>query len=146
LEIPLDFSVSRGNICDVRGELFCRGRLFPALQAGINETMNRGGKEMNQVPKQLNIELGEKESEGIYANLALITHSPSEFIIDFARVLPGTPKSKIYARIVMTPQHIKLLQNALDENVKKYENRFGKINLVGKEDEKDIGFHVKKSE
>ena len=101
---------------------------------------------MNQAPKQLNIELGEKESEGIYANLALITHSPSEFIIDFARVLPGTPKSKIYARIVMTPQHIRLLQNALEENIKKYEGRFGKINLVGKEDEKDIGFHVKKAE
>jgi len=101
---------------------------------------------MNQPQKQINIELGEKESEGIYSNLALITHSPSEFIIDFARVLPGTPKSKVYARIVMTPQHIRMLQNALEENVKKYENRFGKIKLLGKEDEKDIGFQVKKAE
>lgn len=101
---------------------------------------------MNQPQKRINIELGEKESEGIYANLALITHSPSEFIIDFARVLPGTPKSKVYARIVMTPQHVKMLQNALEENIKKYENRFGKINLLGKEAEKDIGFQVKKTE
>jgi len=101
---------------------------------------------MNQPQKRINIELGEKESEGIYGNLALITHSPSEFIIDFARVLPGTPKSKVYARIVMTPQHVKMLQNALEENIKKYENRFGKINLLGKEAEKDIGFQVKKTE
>jgi len=76
----------------------------------------------------------------------LITHSPSEFIIDFARVLPGTPKSKVYARIVMTPQHVRMLQNALEENVKKYENRFGKIKMLGKENEKDIGFQVKKTE
>ena len=54
---------------------------------------------------QINIELGEKEAEGIYSNLALISHSPSEFIIDFARVLPGVPKAKIYSRIVTTPQN-----------------------------------------
>ncbi|MFQ6094420.1 MAG: DUF3467 domain-containing protein [bacterium] len=101
---------------------------------------------MSQPQKQINIELGEKESEGIYSNLALITHSPSEFIIDFARVLPGTPKSRVYARIVMTPQHVKMLQNALEENIKKYENRFGKIKLLGREEEKDIGFQVKKPE
>ena len=101
---------------------------------------------MSQPQKQINIELGEKESEGIYSNLALISHSPSEFIIDFARVLPGTPKSKVYARIVMTPQHVRMLQNALEENIKKYENRFGKIKLLGKEDDKDIGFQVKRTE
>ena len=101
---------------------------------------------MSQPQKQINIELGEKESEGIYSNLALISHSPSEFIIDFARVLPGTPKSKVYARIVMTPQHVRMLQNALEENIKKYENRFGKIKLLGKEDEKDIGFQVKRTD
>jgi hypothetical protein len=58
---------------------------------------------MEQNPQnQLNIELGEKEAEGVYSNLALIAHSPSEFIIDFARVLPGIPKAKIYSRIVTT--------------------------------------------
>ena len=59
------------------------------------------------------VELGERESEGIYANLALIQHSPSEFIIDFARILPGVPKAKVHARIVMTPYHTKLLSRAL---------------------------------
>ncbi len=90
-------------------------------------------------PQQIKIELGEKESEGIYSNLALIAHSPSEFIIDFARVLPGTNKSKVYARIVMTPQHAKMLLSALEENIKKYENQFGTIKIHGKE-EKEIGF------
>jgi len=89
--------------------------------------------------QQIKIELGEKESEGIYSNLALIAHSPSEFIIDFARVLPGTNKSKVYARIVMTPQHAKMLLSALEENIKKYENQFGAIKIFGK-DEKEIGF------
>jgi len=78
-------------------------------------------------PQQVNVEIGEKESEGIYSNFVLIAHSPSEFILDFARMLPGLPKAKVFARIVMTPQHAKLLRNALDENLKKYEERFGEI-------------------
>jgi hypothetical protein len=74
-------------------------------------------------PKQqrLNVELGEKESEGIYSNLALISHSPSEFIIDFARVMPGVQKTRVYARIVMTPAHAKMLFDALGANIKKFE-------------------------
>lgn len=91
-------------------------------------------------PQQVNIEIGEKESEGIYSNFVLIAHSPSEFILDFARMLPGLPKAKVFARIVMTPQHTRLLFNALDENLKKYEDRFGKIKVMGKEDERPIGF------
>ncbi|OQY27675.1 MAG: hypothetical protein B6244_09740 [Candidatus Cloacimonetes bacterium 4572_55] len=80
--------------------------------------------------KKLNIELGEKEAEGIYSNLALISHSPSEFIIDFARVLPGSPKSKIYARIVMTPHHAKLLSKVLKQNIEKFESQFGNIREI----------------
>lgn len=80
-----------------------------------------------QPGQKINIELGEKEAEGIYSNLALISHSPSEFIIDFARVLPGTPKSRVYARIVMTPHHAKLLLKALKQNVEKFESQFGEI-------------------
>ncbi len=96
-------------------------------------------EKMGERSQRINIELGEKESEGIYSNLALIAHSPSEFIIDFARVLPGTNKSKVYARIVMTPQHAKMLLSALEENIKKYENQFGAIKIYGK-GEKEIGF------
>jgi hypothetical protein len=99
----------------------------------------------HQAPQPVNIEIGEKESEGIYSNFVLIAHSPSEFILDFARMLPGLPKAKVFARIVMTPQHAKLLFNALDENIKKYEGRFGKVNLLPptgeiKETERSVGF------
>ncbi len=82
-----------------------------------------------RVPQQISVELGEKEAEGIYSNLALITHSPAEFVIDFTRMLPGVPKTKVYARIIMTPQHAKSLLLALQENVGKYESQFGEIKL-----------------
>lgn len=80
-------------------------------------------------PQQLSIELGEKEAEGIYSNLAIITHSPSEFIIDFTRVMPGVPKAKVYARIITNPQHAKMLLLALKENIEKYEKKYGVINI-----------------
>ena len=83
----------------------------------------------HDAPQPVNVEIGEKESEGIYSNFVLIAHSPSEFILDFARMLPGLPKAKVYARIVMTPQHTKLLFNALEENIRKYEDRHGKVKL-----------------
>jgi hypothetical protein len=83
------------------------------------------------VQQQINIELGEKEAEGIYSNLAIITHSPAEFVIDFTRVLPGVPKAKVHARIVMTPQHTKMLLNALRDNIDKFETKFGEIKLIG---------------
>lgn len=84
-----------------------------------------------QPQQQISIELGEKEAEGIYSNLAIITHSPAEFVIDFTRVLPGVPKAKVHARIVMTPQHTKMLLGALGDNIDKYEKKFGEIKLVG---------------
>jgi hypothetical protein len=80
---------------------------------------------------QINIELGEKEAEGIYSNLAIITHSPAEFVIDFTRVLPGVPKAKVHARVVMTPQHAKMLLGALKDNIEKYEKKFGEVKIVG---------------
>ena len=85
---------------------------------------------MNQNPpqgQQINIELGEKEAEGIYSNLAIITHSPAEFIIDFTRIVPGVPKAKVLSRIITTPQHAKMLMKALKENIDKFESRFGEI-------------------
>jgi hypothetical protein len=81
--------------------------------------------------QQINIELGEKEAEGIYSNLAIITHSPAEFIIDFTRVVPGAPKAKVHARIITTPQHAKMLLRALQENVEKFESKFGEIKIDG---------------
>jgi hypothetical protein len=83
------------------------------------------------VQQQINIELGEKEAEGIYSNLAIITHSPAEFVIDFTRVLPGVPKAKVHARVVMTPPHTKMLLNALHDNIDKFEKKFGEIKILG---------------
>jgi hypothetical protein len=65
--------------------------------------------------------------EAAYANFALITHSPSEMILDFARVLPNAPKTKVYARIIMTPMNAKLLYQALGDNLAKFEEKFGEI-------------------
>ncbi len=76
---------------------------------------------------QLNIELSEEVSEGIYSNLAIITHSPSEFVIDFIKVMPGVPKAKVKSRILLTPQHAKRLMMALGDNISKFEQQHGKI-------------------
>lgn len=84
----------------------------------------------NQPPQQVNIQLGEKEAEGIYANLAIISHSAAEFIFDFTRVLPGVPKTKVYSRIIMTPQHAKSFLKALQDNIGKYEAQFGEIKII----------------
>lgn len=90
--------------------------------------------------QQINVELGEKEAEGIYSNLALISHSPAEFVMDFTRMLPGTPKAKVFARIIMTPQHAKSFLNALEDNVIKFEKQFGEIKLYGDNKQKAYGF------
>lgn len=96
---------------------------------------------MAQAPQQqINIELGEKEAEGIYSNLAIITHSPAEFVIDFTRVLPGVPKAKVLARVITTPQHARLLLNALRDNIDKYEKSFGEIKLHGEPPMGHVGF------
>jgi len=95
---------------------------------------------------RINIELGEKEAEGTYANLALITHSPSEIIIDFARLMPGTQKGKVYSRIIMTPPHAKMLFKALEGNLKKFEEQFGEIKVHGQEPHKNIGFAASSEE
>lgn len=76
---------------------------------------------------QINIELSEEVAEGVYANLAMIAHSNSEFVVDFIRLMPGVPKAKVKARIVITPEHAKRLLGALSDNIKKYEESFGPI-------------------
>lgn len=82
-------------------------------------------KEKNM--NQLNIELSEDVAEGVYSNLAIITHSNSEFVIDFIRVMPGVPKAKVKSRILMTPQHAKRLLKALNDNISKFEANNGNI-------------------
>ena len=81
-------------------------------------------KDQNQ---QLNIELSEEIAEGIYSNLAIITHSNSEFVVDFVKVMPGVPKARVKSRIVLTPQHAKRLLSALQDNISKFEAVHGTI-------------------
>ncbi len=76
---------------------------------------------------QLSIELDEQVAEGTYSNLAIINHSPTEFILDFVNIMPGMPKAKVKSRIVLTPQHAKRLLKALAENVHRYESAHGII-------------------
>ena len=76
---------------------------------------------------QLNIELPEEVAEGTYSNLAIITHSNSEFVVDFVKVMPGVPKAKVKSRILLTPQHAKRLLAALTDNIQKYEQVHGTI-------------------
>lgn len=78
---------------------------------------------------QLQIELSQEVAEGIYANLAVITHSSAEVVMDFIRVLPGVPKANVKSRIVLAPEHAKRLMFALQDNISKYEQAFGKIQL-----------------
>ncbi|SRR5258708_824943 len=78
-------------------------------------------------PNQLNIEISEEVSEGVYANLAIITHSHAEFVVDFVNVMPGTPKSKVKSRIILTPTHAKRFMKAMIDNVKKFESVNGTI-------------------
>ncbi len=84
-------------------------------------------EEENNNSNQLNIELTEDVAEGIYSNLAVITHSNSEFVADFIRIMPGVPKAKVKSRIVLTPQHAKRLMKALADNISKYEAAHGTI-------------------
>ena len=81
----------------------------------------------NPQPNQIDIELSEEIAEGIYSNLAIITHSQSEFVIDFIKMMPGVPKAKVKSRIVLTPQHAKRLVKALTDNINRFEQVNGKI-------------------
>lgn len=97
---------------------------------------------MEKPQNPIEVDLGEREAEGLYSNLVFIAHSASEVILDFARALPGLPKAKVYARVILTPQHAKSLLLALDQNLKTYESQFGAIKLPGdpKNDRQSLGF------
>ena len=77
--------------------------------------------------KKFDIELKEEIADGIFSNLVVITHSNSEFVLDFVRVMPGMKGGKVKSRIIITPQHAKRLRNALSENIEKYEKMFGSV-------------------
>jgi hypothetical protein len=86
-------------------------------------------KDKNQPDNQLSIELNEEVAEGVYTNLAIISHSNSEFIMDFVNIMPGVPKAKVKSRVVMSPQNTKRLIYALNENIKKFEHIHGPVKM-----------------
>ena len=86
--------------------------------------------EKKQKQQQLNIELSEEVAQGIYSNLAVITHSSSEFVVDFVRIMPGIPKANVKSRVILTPEHAKRLLFALQDNIQKFEAVHGPIKNV----------------
>lgn len=85
--------------------------------------------EEQNIENQLQIGLKDEVAQGTYANLAIISHSSSEFILDFIRVMPGMPKANVQSRIILSPEHAKRLKQALEENIAKYERVFGPVTL-----------------
>lgn len=82
--------------------------------------------------QKMNINLSAEMAEGTYANLAIIAHSSSEFVLDFVRMMPGLKQANVKSRIILTPEHAKKLMFALQDNISKYEQQFGKIQITGK--------------
>lgn len=91
------------------------------------ETMDTNNPNNSDPAQELSIELTEDMAEGIYSNLAIITHSHTEFVLDFVRIMPGTPKAKVKSRIILTPEHAKQLLKALQENITRFEGLHGDI-------------------
>lgn len=85
-------------------------------------------------PNKLNIELSDEVAEGQYSNMAVITHSHAEFIVDFVKMMPGVPKGKVKSRIILTPEHAKRLYKALADNLRKFEAMHGPIKDSGMKD------------
>ncbi len=91
--------------------------------------------------QRIQIQLDQEIADGHYANLVIINHSPAEFIMDFARIVPGSPKAKVQTRTILNPIHAKNLVKTLEQNIKKYEETFGEIKVLQKQDdEKTFGF------
>lgn len=108
----------------------------------VGKIFRKGDKmKKQQQSKKINVKLDEKVGEGIYSNFFLVTNSPSEFVVDFGRLVPGVPNAKIYSRVITTPQHAKQLKQLLEKNIKAYEDKYGEIKAPSHTNkEKVIGF------
>jgi hypothetical protein len=98
--------------------------------------------------KELDLELSEDVAQGRYANLAVISHSSSEFVVDFAALMPGVPKARVHSRVILTPEHAKRLLMTLQDNITRYESNVGRIEIAAPAwsddpaDEPPMGFNV----
>lgn len=99
------------------------------VKEGLCPQARKNNNVMANEKHQIDVELTEDVAQGNYANLAIISHSTSEFVLDFAAVLPGVPKAKVKSRIILAPEHAKRLLLSLQENVARYENNVGRINI-----------------
>lgn len=90
--------------------------------------------------KQIQIEIDDAVAQGAYSNLALISHSESEVVLDFVFVQPQAPKARVRSRVITSPLHAKRLLKALEENLKNYESRFGEIKMPQQDQNKQVGF------
>jgi len=90
--------------------------------------------------QQIKINIPKEHSEGIYSNIAFMNFNQSEFVVDFARLLPGVPEAKVYSRIILSPQHAKRLMQLMERNIEKYEKQFGEIKLPEQGTKQNIGF------
>ena len=84
----------------------------------------------NNKAQQLQIDIQQDVAKGVYSNFAIISHSHAEFIVDLASTLPGTPKAQVVSRVILAPEHAKRLLGALQENIMRYEQEFGKIQMA----------------
>ena len=100
----------------------------------------------NNKQGQLQIELPQDVAQGQYANFAIITHSSSDFVLDFARILPGVPKAMVKSRVILAPEHAKRLLMALKDNIVRYENAFSTIQLPQPEKGTIAPFNINKGE
>ena len=121
------------NLSENQGRLLVFGDLV---------SMNDNNKEQ----QGLQLELPQEVAQGEYANFAIITHSSSDFIIDFARVLPGVPKGQVKSRVILAPEHAKRLLGALQENIFRYEREFGPIRIPNQESRTAAPFDIPKGE
>lgn len=103
-----------------------------------NNQNNQGG--------QFQIELPQDVAQGHYANFAIITHSSSDFVLDFARILPGVPKSQVKSRVILAPEHAKRLLQALQDNIMRYESEFGQIKIPNQQPRTATPFNINKGE
>lgn len=102
--------------------------------------------ENNKDQQGLQLELPQEVAQGEYANFAIITHSSSDFVVDFARVLPGVPKAQVKSRVILAPEHAKRLLAALQENIMRYEHEFGTIKIPNQEPRTISPFDLSKGE
>ena len=108
--------------------------------------MSKSMKENDQAQQGLQIELPQGVAQGEYANFAIITHGSSDFVVDFARVLPGVPKAQVCSRVILAPEHAKRLLGALQDNIMRYEKEYGPIRIPNQEPRTIAPFDLTKGE